>query len=178
MCLVARIEKRLISWSHRWLSWAGRLVLIKSILEAILVFGCHYHGSPRVSWTWSKDVDAISFCKEQQREELFHDSDGIRLPCAKNGVDGALKICTVSLKLSQPRVVRDCCLQTTYEHRWSHRTAFTCLLWKTGFNYRIRINSMPPRCVKLYLTHSTSLNRDSLGKLVQARRSRLVVGSL
>eukprot|EP00253_Pinus_taeda_P014598 PITA_14598 len=36
--LVAKLEKRLIGWSHRYLSRAGRLVLIKSVLEATPVF--------------------------------------------------------------------------------------------------------------------------------------------
>eukprot|EP00253_Pinus_taeda_P012058 PITA_12058 len=36
--LVAKLEKRLTGWSFRFLSRAGRLVLIKSVLEAIPVF--------------------------------------------------------------------------------------------------------------------------------------------
>ena len=36
--LVAKLEKRLNIWSHRYLSRAGRLVLIKSVLEATPVF--------------------------------------------------------------------------------------------------------------------------------------------
>jgi len=36
--LVGKIERRISSWSHRWLSRAGRLTLIKSVLEAIPVY--------------------------------------------------------------------------------------------------------------------------------------------
>jgi hypothetical protein len=36
--LIVKLEKRLKCWSHRWLSRAGRLVLVKSVLEAILVY--------------------------------------------------------------------------------------------------------------------------------------------
>eukprot|EP00253_Pinus_taeda_P026822 PITA_26822 len=36
--LVSKIEKRLSCWSHRYLSRAGRLILIKSVLEATPVF--------------------------------------------------------------------------------------------------------------------------------------------
>jgi hypothetical protein len=36
--LIAKLEKRLKCWSHRWLSRAGRLVLVKAVLEAILVY--------------------------------------------------------------------------------------------------------------------------------------------
>jgi hypothetical protein len=36
--LLKKMEKRLLSWSHRWLSRAGRLVLVKSVLEAIPVY--------------------------------------------------------------------------------------------------------------------------------------------
>jgi hypothetical protein len=38
MSLIAKLEKRLKVWSHKWLSRAGRLVLIKSVLEAIPVY--------------------------------------------------------------------------------------------------------------------------------------------
>ena len=36
--LIAKMEKRFKQWSHRWLSHAGRVVLVKSILEAIHVY--------------------------------------------------------------------------------------------------------------------------------------------
>ena len=36
--LVGKVEKRLMVWSHKWLSRAGRLVLVKATLEAILVY--------------------------------------------------------------------------------------------------------------------------------------------
>jgi hypothetical protein len=36
--LLAKIEKRFISWYNRWLSRAGRLVLLKSVIEVILVY--------------------------------------------------------------------------------------------------------------------------------------------
>jgi hypothetical protein len=36
--LVAKLEKILKSWSFHWLSRAGRLVLVKSVLESILVY--------------------------------------------------------------------------------------------------------------------------------------------
>jgi len=36
--LIAKVEKRLKVWSHKWLSRAGRLVLVKSVLEAIPVY--------------------------------------------------------------------------------------------------------------------------------------------
>lgn len=36
--LIAKVECRINIWHHRWLSRAGRLVLIKSVLEAIPVY--------------------------------------------------------------------------------------------------------------------------------------------
>ena len=36
--LLEKLEKRLHGWSHKWLSRAGRLVLVKSVLEAIPVY--------------------------------------------------------------------------------------------------------------------------------------------
>ena len=38
MWLIVKIEKHIRRWNHRWLSRAGRLVLIKSVLEAIPVY--------------------------------------------------------------------------------------------------------------------------------------------
>lgn len=38
VCLVTKLEKRLSIWSHRYLSRAGKLLLIKSVLGATLVF--------------------------------------------------------------------------------------------------------------------------------------------
>jgi hypothetical protein len=36
--LLQKLDKRINAWSHRWLSRAGRLVLVKSVLEAIPVY--------------------------------------------------------------------------------------------------------------------------------------------
>jgi hypothetical protein len=36
--LIAKLEKRLKCWSHRWLSRVGRLVLVKEFLEAIPIY--------------------------------------------------------------------------------------------------------------------------------------------
>jgi len=36
--LLEKLDKRLKTWSHKWLSRAGRLVLVKSVLEAIPVY--------------------------------------------------------------------------------------------------------------------------------------------
>ena len=36
--LIEKLEKRLHTWSHHWLSRAGRLILVKLVLEAIPVY--------------------------------------------------------------------------------------------------------------------------------------------
>jgi hypothetical protein len=36
--ILKKLEKMLCSWSHKWISRDGRLVLVKSVLEAIPVF--------------------------------------------------------------------------------------------------------------------------------------------
>ena len=36
--LVVKVEKRIKNWSFRWLSKGGKLILVKSILEAIPVY--------------------------------------------------------------------------------------------------------------------------------------------
>lgn len=38
MCLLAKIEKKLSSWCHRWLSKVGRLVMVKAVLEVMPVY--------------------------------------------------------------------------------------------------------------------------------------------
>ena len=40
--LIAKVEKRIRNWSFRWLSKGGKLILIKAILEAILVFWMYF----------------------------------------------------------------------------------------------------------------------------------------
>ena len=40
--LVAKVEKRIKNWSFRWLSKGGKLILVKSILEAIPVYSMHF----------------------------------------------------------------------------------------------------------------------------------------
>ena len=36
--LLAKNEKKLSAWSHRWLSRAGRLVMVKAVLEAMPIY--------------------------------------------------------------------------------------------------------------------------------------------
>jgi hypothetical protein len=45
--LIAKLEKRLKAWSFQWLSRVGRLVLVKSVLEAILVYWMSLAWIPR-----------------------------------------------------------------------------------------------------------------------------------
>jgi hypothetical protein len=66
--LLKKLEKRLISWSHKWLSRAGRLVLVKLVLEAIPVFWMSLSWIPkgtleaarklsfRFLWSGKKDI--------------------------------------------------------------------------------------------------------------------------
>ena len=36
--LITKVERRINIWHHRWLSWVCKLVLIKSVLDAIHVY--------------------------------------------------------------------------------------------------------------------------------------------
>ena len=45
--LIAKLEKKLNFWSHRWLSREGRLVLVKSVLEAIPVYWMYLAWIPK-----------------------------------------------------------------------------------------------------------------------------------
>lgn len=45
--LLEKLEKRIFSWSHKWLSRAGWLVLVKSVLEAILVYWMSFSWIPK-----------------------------------------------------------------------------------------------------------------------------------
>ena len=40
--LIAKVERRIRNWSFRWLSKGGKLILIKVVLEAILVFWMYF----------------------------------------------------------------------------------------------------------------------------------------
>ena len=40
--LIAKAEKRIKNWSYRWLSRGGKLILIKSVLEALPVYWMHF----------------------------------------------------------------------------------------------------------------------------------------
>ena len=45
--LIAKVECRINTWQQTWISRAGRLVLIKSILEAIPVYWMALAGIPK-----------------------------------------------------------------------------------------------------------------------------------
>lgn len=45
--LIGKLEIRLQMWSNKWLSRAGRLVLVKSVLEAILVYWMYIDWIPK-----------------------------------------------------------------------------------------------------------------------------------
>ena len=40
--LIAKVEMRVKNWSFRWLSKGGKLILVKSVLEAIPVYWMHF----------------------------------------------------------------------------------------------------------------------------------------
>ena len=40
--LVVKVEKRIKNWSFRWLSMGGKHILVKTVLEAILVYWMHF----------------------------------------------------------------------------------------------------------------------------------------
>ena len=40
--LVVKVEKRIKNWSFRWLSKGGKLILVKTVLEAIPVYWMHF----------------------------------------------------------------------------------------------------------------------------------------
>lgn len=47
MWILAKIEKKIKSWYHKWLSRVGRLVLIKSVIEATTVFSMSLSWIPK-----------------------------------------------------------------------------------------------------------------------------------
>jgi hypothetical protein len=38
LCLEKKIEKRILCWSHRWLSLGRRVILVKAVLESISMY--------------------------------------------------------------------------------------------------------------------------------------------
>ena len=39
--LIAKVEKRIMNWSYRWLTKGGKLTLVKAVLEAIPIYWMH-----------------------------------------------------------------------------------------------------------------------------------------
>jgi len=73
--LLDKLEKKLKAWSHKWLSRAGRLVLVKSVLEAIPVYWMSVAWIPkgtleayrrlcfRFLWSGKKDTQVTPWVK-------------------------------------------------------------------------------------------------------------------
>jgi hypothetical protein len=73
--LIKKIEDRINCWCHRWLSRGGRLVLVKSVLESILVYWLSIAHIPKsiierihrkcssFLWIGSKEKDGIPLVK-------------------------------------------------------------------------------------------------------------------
>ena len=40
--LISKVERKIKNWSFRWLSKGGKLILVKSVLEAIPVYWVHF----------------------------------------------------------------------------------------------------------------------------------------
>eukprot|EP00253_Pinus_taeda_P012292 PITA_12292 len=54
--LIAKLEKRLTCWSYRYISRAGRLILIKTVLEATPVFWMALAWIPRHTLAWLQQI--------------------------------------------------------------------------------------------------------------------------
>ncbi|RHN59920.1 putative reverse transcriptase zinc-binding domain-containing protein [Medicago truncatula] len=74
MSIVKRIKSRLSGWNSRYLSFGGRLVLLKSVLSSLPVYVLSFFKAPSGKWCWRLLVD---------RESLWY-----RVVSARYGVEG------------------------------------------------------------------------------------------
>ncbi|PNX81962.1 cytochrome p450, partial [Trifolium pratense] len=72
--VLARIKNRLSGWKSRFLSFGGRLVLLKSVLTSLPVYALSFFKAPSGKWCWRMLVD---------REGLW-----FRVLAARYGVEG------------------------------------------------------------------------------------------
>ncbi|WJX94027.1 hypothetical protein P8452_75492 [Trifolium repens] len=72
--VVARLKNRLSGWKSRFLSFGGRLVLLKSVLTSLPVYALSFFKAPSGKWCWRMLVD---------REGLW-----FRVLAARYGVEG------------------------------------------------------------------------------------------
>ncbi|GAU24512.1 hypothetical protein TSUD_156240 [Trifolium subterraneum] len=71
--VLARLKKRLSGWKSRFLSFGGRLILLKSVLTSLPVYALSFFKAPSGKWCWRMLVD---------REGLWY-----RVLVARYGVD-------------------------------------------------------------------------------------------
>jgi len=77
--LIAKLEKILKVWSHCWLSRAGRLVLIKSVLEAIPVYWISSSWIPKGILENVRRLCFLIYGMGTKIKRFFLGSDGSRL---------------------------------------------------------------------------------------------------
>lgn len=74
--LIVKMERRLKVWSFRWLSRAGRLVLIKSILEVILVYWMSLSQIPKGVLNFVHTLCSWFLWRTPRTNSCFLGSDG------------------------------------------------------------------------------------------------------
>ncbi|GAU10825.1 hypothetical protein TSUD_424490, partial [Trifolium subterraneum] len=55
--VLARLKKKLSGWKSRFLSFGGRLVLLKSVLTSLPVYALSFFKAPSGKWCWRLLVD-------------------------------------------------------------------------------------------------------------------------
>jgi hypothetical protein len=132
--LLKKLEKRLSSWSHKWLSRAGRLVLVKSVLEAIPIFWMSLSWIPkgtleaarklsfRFLWSGKKDTNVTPWVRWKR----------IAVPKALGG--WGLKNIHVFSKALAAKGGWSYSLQTTYGQRLSLKSILNQTHWNHGLD--------------------------------------------
>ncbi|XP_058726559.1 uncharacterized protein LOC131597917 [Vicia villosa] len=67
--LVENIRRRLSSWKGRWLSFGGRITLLKSVLGSLPIFTLSFYLAPKKKWRILEDFNSIWYRMLKARYE-------------------------------------------------------------------------------------------------------------
>jgi hypothetical protein len=90
--LVSTFERKIGFWCNKWLSLGGRLILVKTVLQSLAVFGCFWNESlPKLSLC-SADSPSTSCGMILQEIVVFTLAAGRHSPGQKGQGDGDSRI--------------------------------------------------------------------------------------
>lgn len=71
LCLLKKIDSRINVWCNCWLSLGGRLVLLKSVLESILIYWLSLAKVPKSIFDWIRKNVLVFFGQAKGKKRLY-----------------------------------------------------------------------------------------------------------